>query len=418
MPRRPNRPWQFGSAIGAVLVLAVTVSPNASSETAANTRFSTNPTVALPGRGLSIAWSPDGTELAVGGHFREKTTGLRYDTRALDVGSRTLTKSFACHLWWTIAHTWSNNPYLGEVIVDGGGDHAVKIWNANGPGATTCKPGQMNEADGGIKTLYNINGWVTSLAFSPDGKWLAGTSRDRTVRIWQIAPGPDQWKVVRLWYDKTAGQFLSVRWSPDGTRLITGDREGRVAEWSWHPFRDRWSPEAIAAFAKRGWSGHPQFYNGNLPLVTRTPLWMEDGHKAVWNVRYSPDGNRVAAVGTDGWLSVYQARTGAVIYRTLPPDQGQEGKRRPKHVELHGLDWSPDGALLAVGAKNDTIYIFNASEGTLYDKLVGHAELVSAVAWSPNGKVLASTAGGQRVSEGLNQVSQGPDNAVHFWTRR
>ena len=54
-------------------------------------------TIALPGRGLSVAWSPDGTRLAVGGHFRDKETRLRYDTRVADVAAGALVKSFACH---------------------------------------------------------------------------------------------------------------------------------------------------------------------------------------------------------------------------------------------------------------------------------------------------------------------------------
>jgi len=53
--------------------------------------------IALPGRGLSLAWSPDGTRIAVGGHFRDKVTRLPYDTRVADGAAGVLLKSFACH---------------------------------------------------------------------------------------------------------------------------------------------------------------------------------------------------------------------------------------------------------------------------------------------------------------------------------
>ena len=64
------------------------------------------------------------------------------------------------------------------------------------------------------------------------------------------------------------------------------------------------------------------------------------------------------------------------------------------------------------------VYVFAATNGSLYDTLVGHGNIVTAVAWSPNSRTLASTAGGQRISMGNNQVVEGPDDAVHLWTRR
>lgn len=371
----------------------------------ANVHFAPAGAIALPGRGLAVAWSPDGKAIAAGGHFKDPATGQRYDTRIVDVGSRTLrVRSFDCHYWWVVALAWQENPFLGSVLADGGGDHAVKVWDADASGSSTCKPGQFRSADGGIAALYNVNGWVTSLAFSPDGRFLAGTSRDRSVRIWQVAPGPDQWKVVRLWYDTAAGNFLSVRWSSDGRRLLVGDRRGRVMEWAFDPAHDLWDADMIARFAKVGWSNQPGFFAANAVALAPSPLWIDEGHKQVWTVRYAPGGDRVAAAGADG-LSVLAARTGAVVYRRATP-------------ALHGLDWSPDGAYLAAGAADRRIYVFRAGDGSLYDRLEGHGEKVSAVAWAPDGRTLASTAGGPLLNYELNAVVNGPDDAVHLWTWR
>jgi WD40 repeat protein len=266
----------------------------------------------------------------------------------------------------------------------------------------------MRAEDGGIKTLYDINGWTTALDVSPDGRWLAGVSRDRAVRIWQLAPGPDQFKVVRLWYEARAKNLLSVRWSPDGTRLVTGDRMGKVAEWSFDPALDLWDAATIARFARVSWKGHPKWFNANAALVTRTPLWSEGGHKQVWNVRYAPDGTRVAAAGTDGVLSVLASGSGTPIYRA----------RAPKTTAFHGLDWSPDGSVIAAGGADRRVYLFAADDGRLIDQLAGHAELVTAVAWSPDGETLASTAGGQLISQSLNQSVKGPDDHVRLWAWR
>lgn len=366
--------------------------------------------IVLPGRGLSLTWSPDGRGIAAGGHFKDPVTKLRYDTRLVDVASASLVKSFACHYWWVVATAWDDNPFLGDVVATGGGDHAVKLWRAGGPGSTKCKnPGQFEEGDGGIAVLGQINGWTMALAFSPDGRYLAGASRDRTVRVWQIEPGPHQFKVVAYWFDALAGNFLSLDWSPDGTALVTGDRrDGRVAVWDFDPDTDAWDAATIAEFAKLSYGQQEAWAKKRADVATRTPRWSESGHERVYGARFSPDGTRVAAGSTDGLVSVYDAATGAVIFRT----------GAPKATGLNGFDWSPDGRWLAAGGEDKAIYVFDAATGALYDKLVGHQDLVSAVAWSPDGSILASTAGGPMLSQILNEVVTGPDTAVQLWRWR
>jgi WD40 repeat protein len=374
----------------------------------ANVHFVEQGSIAIPGRGLALAWSPDGTRIAAGGRFRDKLAGLRYDTRIADVATRTLQKSFACHYFYVVATAWDANPFLGEVVADGGGDHAVKLWDANGPGSIKCKPGQLLAADGGLKQLGEINGWITSLAFSPDGRYLAGASRDRMVRIWDMAPGPRQFHVVGVIYDKEAGNVASVAWLPDGT-LVTSDRKGHVTAWDYDPAVDGFDDATVAEFATVSYEGQPGWCLKRLALTTPPYRW-RDARKAkwIWNVRVSPDGTRVAAAGSDGLLAVYDVATGADVFRASVAGGS----------ELHGLDWSPDGALLAVGAKDKSVYLVDATTGAFYDRLEGHADLVSAVAWSPDGTTLATTAGGARVSMALLDVATGPDQTIRLWARR
>ena len=374
----------------------------------ANVHFVEQGSIAIPGRGLALAWSPDGSRIATGGRFRDKRAGLRYDTRIAEVGTRTLQKSFACHYFYVVATAWTANPFLGEIVADGGGDHAVKLWDAEGPGSIRCKPGQLLAADGGVKQLGEINGWITSLAFSPDGRFLAGASRDRMVRIWQMAPGPRQFQVVGVIYDKEAGNVASVAWWPDGSGLVTSDRRGHVTAWEYDPDGDGFDDATVAEFAQVSYEAQPGWCLKRLSLTTPAQRWRDTRKGWIWNVRVAPDGTRVAAAGSDGVLAVYDAGTGAAVFR----------ERVAAGSELHGLDWSPDGTLLAAGAKDKSVYLVDAATGAHYDRLEGHADVVSAVAWSPDGATLASTAGGTRVSMSLLDVATGPDQTIRLWVRR
>jgi WD40 repeat protein len=109
-------------------------------------------------------------------------------------------------------------------------------------------------------------------------------------------------------------------------------------------------------------------------------------------------------VGAHG-LSVLESGTGKVVYRRAMP-------------ALHGLDWSPDGAYIAAGAADHRIYVVRASDGAVFDRLEGHGEKVTAVTFSRDGRILASTAGGPLLNLELNDVVHGPDDFVHLWRWR
>ena len=374
-----------------------------------NALFVEERVIALPGRGSAVAWSPDGSAVALGGHFVDRARGLRYDTRVYDASTGDFQRSFACHHYWVATTAWVDHPLLGPLVVSAGADHAVRLWDATSPGSSRCSsPGQFLASDGGRAILPNVNGWTMAVAFSPDGQYLAAASRDRMVRVWQVAPGPQQWRVVLAWYVHDSGNMLSIAWAGDGKAIFTGDRRGRIARWDIDPVQGRWDNATIEAFAQVGWDELYTWIGDHPAEITRVPAWMDAGHAQVWNVRVSPDGDAVAATGGDGTVSVFAARSGEVRWRHV----GRLGS------SFHGLDWHPDGTLLAAGSSDGSIILLNAGDGTIADRLVGHTDDVAAVAWSPDGSRLASTAGGPRLSFALVAMVAGPDTTARIWARR
>jgi len=123
------------------------------------------------------------------------------------------------------------------------------------------------------------------------------------------------------------------------------------------------------------------------------------GHEwPVTSVSYSPDGARIASGSRDNTVRVWDARSGA----ELAALRGHEGW-------VTSVSYSPDGARIASGSDDKTVRVWDARSGAELAVLRGHEREVESVSYSPDGARIASGSG----------ASYGHmDNTVRVWDAR
>ncbi len=98
-------------------------------------------------------------------------------------------------------------------MASGSLDNTVKLWSV--------------ESQKEVATLIGHDNTVTSVAFSPDSKYLASGSEDNTVKLWNVE---SQKEVTTL--EGHTKEVLSVAFSPDGKYLASGSEDEKVMLWS------------------------------------------------------------------------------------------------------------------------------------------------------------------------------------------
>jgi WD40 repeat protein/serine/threonine protein kinase len=284
----------------------------------------------------------------------------------------------------------------GRWIAAGCMDRTVRLYHL----ATGAEP----------RILYGHKGFVYGVAFSPDSTLLTSVGEDRSVRLWEVATGRELGA-----FHGHAFHVFSVAFHPDGRRIASGGSEGVVKIWDVVQSRPTihnqvWWVTGIA-FHKDGrrvatesarWrmheaDGNPQLINKN---QVRFEFWDMETGEAYGSVT-SPD------AGPDhGPLSCWPLQPeanspdGRWTAKVVPggPDQVQvTEKATGRSFSLTGhtggimhITFSPDSRRIATSSDDRTVKLWDTESGREVLTLRGHTASVLCAAFSPEGDRLVS----------------------------
>ncbi len=231
---------------------------------------------------------------------------------------------------------------------------------------------------------------ISHVAFSPDGKFIASASRDKTIKLW--SPAGENLATLTGHRDAVVG----VDFSADGRLLVSASWDGTAKIWRLAPQSSQSSqvPQSLQVpRSSQSLQSLQSLQSSQAPitklswqLVKTIPV----AATKIYSISLSPDGQTIAVGLEDGTIQVWTI-AGQLLYRW----QGQSRA-------ITGVSFSPDGESIASSGEAGFIKLWSKT-GELQQTLSGHQGKVNSVNFSPDGSLIVST---------------GDDRTVRLWNRQ
>jgi WD40 repeat protein/serine/threonine protein kinase len=252
----------------------------------------------------------------------------------------------------------------GSAIVTSSDDSTVAVWDAqtgkqldrflqNAPltCATFSPDGKyiafatsysvvhiVNAGTGRVeKRLYSKGGFIASVVYSPNGRYLLAAGFDDIAEVWDV-------KFGQLLHTLEGNSNMrGAVFSPDGTLIATAGADGKARIW-----------DALTGKQKLVLNAHDDW---------------------VMRAVFSPDARYLATGGKDAVAKIWDVKTGELVSTLTGHENG-----------VNGVAYSPDGTLLLTASWDGTARIWSVTTGRTLSILRGHRSIVITAEFSPDGR--------------------------------
>jgi WD40 repeat protein len=198
---------------------------------------------------------------------------------------------------------------------------------------------------------FRHEGWVETAVFSPDGRTLASAGHSDII-FWDAATGRERGRLTG-----NPSRVLSIAYSRDGKLLASGGTDNVIRLW-----------DVAARKELRQFQGHKPLKDAFY------------GMEGIYGLAFTPDGRRLISRATDETVRLWDVASGKEL-RRWPGPAG---------LSPQGAALSPDGATLAIVAPRTTVMLWDVASGKEIRRLHPPGEDAICLAFSPDGKRLAS----------------------------
>jgi RNA polymerase sigma factor (sigma-70 family) len=350
----------------------------------------------------------------------------------------------------------------GRTLATRGYDHALRLWDvASGRELRQLTPSRLALQTGGAAHYFGpaLLSPAGTLAFSPDGCFLAAADDAGRARLWEIATG----KEANAGH---AGAVTAIDFTAGGRAIRSLGADHTVRQW-----RPATGEETARIPLPAGAADAVLSPAGNVAAFSIAPgkvqLWDVDAGREIHQLdaggepptcvgcafprtlAFSPDGRLLARWSPGGAVHLWDVASGRKRHTLAPPDLHPERFEFPEGPS--GIAFSRDGSLLAAvrpgrrGSEPPAVCLWDVADGRLLRLVDGLTSGVTSMAFAPDNRSLALgqddgtvsiwevASGGQRAAlpsggqHRITALAYAPDGKVlagardrriHFWDVR